>query len=371
MNFFMENPSSQYQRLLKERALLTERIINLRSSSILAIRESERIEKLDRERGEIHRRLERIGRELGKTPDEVQLDVLAEQFCVPNLGLVGLSAIPAELDENEEVTVGMSMSEGGATGMFFVFENTYSSFGWEGEGVATRVGEDFRIWLTEKAENLVAAVPQDIGGRTIIKEVDADFSGVAHVDRQFLRGIYVCGRHAEAFVSWVKMNPEAWISKEEYLERRELIWVFKEVQGHGITLKSCSSVLTQKEEKILEPLFSQFEDIRLDFFHCKRGDFQDDSRRWKIFSEQLKLRVVFTKNGTRFELRYFDEDSGEYHDLISETDPQTFAEQLKRNIHEFNEDKKELEKECLEEERWKCFEDIERDLRRGNRKPRL
>lgn len=232
---YVNKEERDYNELIAEHARLTIQVVRLERVGEERVRDEDKIQGVEEKRMAVHRELERLGLERGKTILDVQMDVLAYQYNLPELGIVGLHAIPMKLrDTTNTYRAGHQLStdfqkspyyshgrgNSGDNYVVIAFDESFSTT----EDDAYSFGNEwpFREWLEEKANVLCKALARKFPDQKIhIVEINNDGEMMSHAESVLIRGIVVPGPLLETVVGWIKVNREAWVSEAEYRKRQE------------------------------------------------------------------------------------------------------------------------------------------------------
>lgn len=249
--------STDYTRLLEKRAEISRRMEVLEASPI-SIQYKETISLLDKERMEIHRKLEELGREKGLTSIEVQMDILSTQFNYQDLGIVGLTAMPVVYKDGE------NKKRRSQKGILLIYNQSFTNLGWEGQGVKIGYSLEFSALLKEYGRKLLDFIHRNGFSDTKIIEEEIDESGAAHVSHAFYEGIFVPDEISESVISWLRFHKEIWISEKDFREKQESYWSYKSFENEPFRFPK--NILGKEREK-LEELCERFQATRSHLDH--------------------------------------------------------------------------------------------------------
>lgn len=305
-----------YQKLLQMRAEKTQRILTLEASA-LAIRHSEKIAELDKERMKIHRQLEELGHVLGLSPIDVQMDILSFQFNFQDLGLVGMHAINIEnLDlpswgkenfdffDDEEIVAEEKKRK---KGILLVYDSTHTNLGWHGEGFEESMSKEFSVLLQYHAEKLCEHLTKNGLASVKIVEEKQNNSGVAHINESVYRGIFIPENNVKAVMSYLRTHKEEWILEKEYQEKKETCWIQKFENGDKLRLPGT---ILPKQREHLKQLFDRFQSTRTFFGNTYFSQTKKiDELPEDLYGDLVSLKLIF--KGKEIFVEFYDTDESE------------------------------------------------------------
>lgn len=361
-----------YRDFLAERADLTDRILRLEQSS-LAIRNADRRIALDERRSEIHRQLEEIGRQIGKSRMDVLQDVVMGEL-EGSRSIPGLRPTDLFPDDYKK-----AVDDGMYEGVLLVFDLDTYKYDWRTEQtVKAKNSEKYKSWLEEQVDRLVEKISTQFKGYDIaVREVERDWSGFAHVDRVVMNGIFVPKELIREVVSFIRRDNN-WVTEQELKEHREEI---KEI-NFGLTIEKHGHANEKLEEQIelmVKRLKSETgidmsqDDLRKQFTNIVLGinvDERDLNKRpgekdGELYSDSYASAnfQLEDKDGERFLAMQFHGFGNEI--SVAERPMGLFFEKIKSLSDHSGEVLAEKQREIdLEQEEWEG-EQIERRLSRG------